>query len=154
LFEQVELLRQAIFLYAVGCSPFISSLLSTPLRIFSVERYTAGTFPVERSIPDPVAGLQILYREQERRKRVLGWRRAHKEPFEEQWQDEAISGPLPMPSSPAERIARIPRLPGEHAAGKIWVEQWRWNNELGGTVLNCSVVFSTFCREGDRIFYG
>jgi len=36
---------------------------------------------------------------------------------EEQWQDEAIRGPLPTPSSPAERIARIPRLPVEHAAG-------------------------------------
>jgi hypothetical protein len=27
-----------------------------------------------------------LYREQERRKRVLGWRRTHKDPFEGEWE--------------------------------------------------------------------
>ena len=32
------------------------------------------------------AGLQSLYREQERRKRVLGWRRTHKDPFEGEWE--------------------------------------------------------------------
>jgi hypothetical protein len=79
LFQQVEQLQQAIFRCAAGCFPFISSLPSAPLRVFSVERCTAGTFPVEGSIPDPAAGLQTLYREQERRKRVLGWRRTHKE---------------------------------------------------------------------------
>ena len=34
----------------------------------------------------PAAGLQSLYREQERRKRVLGWRRTHKDPFEGEWE--------------------------------------------------------------------
>ncbi|SRR5579875_701477 len=43
---------------------------------------SGGKLTEERSIPDQVAGLQILYREQERRKRVLGWRRTHKDPFE------------------------------------------------------------------------
>jgi hypothetical protein len=37
-------------------------------------------------VPDPTAGLQTLYREQERRKRVLGWRRTHKDPFEGEWE--------------------------------------------------------------------
>jgi hypothetical protein len=82
LFHQVEQLQQAVFRCATGCSPFISSLPSAPLRVFSVERCTAGTFPVEGSIPDPAAGPETLYREQERRKRVLGWRRTHKDPFE------------------------------------------------------------------------
>src|SRR5260370_42026801 len=31
-------------------------------------------------------GLDILYREQERRKRVLGWRRTHRDPFEGEWE--------------------------------------------------------------------
>jgi hypothetical protein len=44
--------------------------------------------------------------------------RAHLlETFEEQWQEEVIGGPLPAQNSPAERIARIPYLPVEHAAG-------------------------------------
>ena len=37
-------------------------------------------------MPDPAAGLETLYREQERRKRVLGWRRTHKDPFEGEWE--------------------------------------------------------------------
>src|SRR5205807_7977901 len=40
----------------------------------------------ERSVPDPAVGLYTLYREQERRKRVLGWRRTHKDPFEGEWE--------------------------------------------------------------------
>ncbi len=39
------------------------------------------------------------------------------ETFEEQWQDEVIHGPSPAPISPTERIARIPCLPVEYAAG-------------------------------------
>jgi hypothetical protein len=42
--------------------------------------------PAERSIPDRATGLQILYREQERRKRVVGWRRTHKDPFDGEWE--------------------------------------------------------------------
>ena len=34
----------------------------------------------------PTAGLDTLYREQERRKRVLGWRRTQKDPFEGEWE--------------------------------------------------------------------
>lgn len=51
-----------------------------------VGRFFWGKLTEERSIPDQVAGLQILYREQERRKRVLGWRRTHKDPFEGEWE--------------------------------------------------------------------
>jgi hypothetical protein len=86
LFQQVEQLQQAIFRCAAGCFPFTSSLPSALLRVFSVERCTAEKFPVEGSVPDPAAGLQTLYREQERRKRVLGWRRTHKDPFEGEWE--------------------------------------------------------------------
>src|SRR6202035_633287 len=45
LFQQLEQLQQAVFRCAVGCSPFISSLPSAPLRVFSVERCTAGKLP-------------------------------------------------------------------------------------------------------------
>jgi hypothetical protein len=81
LLHQLEQLQQAAFRCAVGCSPFLSSPLSDPLHVFSVEQCTAGKLPAERSAPAPRAGLQTLYREQERRKRVLGWRRTHKGPF-------------------------------------------------------------------------
>jgi len=86
LFEQVERLQQAVFRCAVGCSPFISSIPSVPIRVFSVERCMTGKPPVEGSVPAPTAGLQTSYREQERRKRVLGWRRTHKDPFEGEWE--------------------------------------------------------------------
>jgi hypothetical protein len=59
--------------------------LSDPLHVFSVEQCTAGNLPEERNAPAPTAGLETLYREQERRKRVLGWRRTHKDPFEGDW---------------------------------------------------------------------
>jgi hypothetical protein len=124
LFNQLEQLQQALFRCAVRYSPFLSSLPSAPLQVFSVEQCTAGTFPNEGSVPDLAAGLETLYREQERRKRVLGWRRTHKDPFrtlqrgmrkiraylletfEEQWQEEVIGSPSPVPISPAERTAR------------------------------------------------
>ena len=86
LFQQVVQLQQAVFRCAVGCSPFLPSLPSVPLRVFSVERCATRKISVEGSIPDPAAGLQTLYREQERRKRVLGWRRTHKDPFEGEWE--------------------------------------------------------------------
>jgi hypothetical protein len=86
LFQQLVQLQQAVFRCIVGCTPFVSSPLSEPLRIFSVELCTAGKQPEERSAPAPKAGLEALYREQERRKRVLGWRRSHKDPFEGEWE--------------------------------------------------------------------
>jgi hypothetical protein len=85
LMHKLEQLQQAVFRCAVDCSPFISSPLSDSLHVFSVEQCTAGTFLVEGSIPDPAAAFHTLYREQERRKRVLGWRRTHKDPFEGEW---------------------------------------------------------------------
>ena len=41
LLHQLELLQQAVFRCAVGCAPFVSSPLSTPLRVFSVKPCTA-----------------------------------------------------------------------------------------------------------------
>jgi hypothetical protein len=86
LLHQLELVQQAVFRCAVGCSPFVSSSLSDPLQLFSIEQCTVGKLPEERNAPDPTAGLEALYREQERRKRVLGWRRSHKNPFEGEWE--------------------------------------------------------------------
>ena len=86
LLHQLELLQQAVFRCAVGCSPFVSSPLSDPLHVFSVEKCAVGKLPEERHAPDPTAGLETLYREQERRKRVLGWRRTHKDPFAGEWE--------------------------------------------------------------------
>jgi hypothetical protein len=86
LLHQLQQLQQAVFRCAVGCSPFISSPLSDPLHVFSVEQCTAGKLPAERSVPALNAGLETLYREQERRKRVLGWRRTHKDPIEGEWE--------------------------------------------------------------------
>src|SRR5437660_1319144 len=86
LFQQLVQLQQAVFRCAVGCSPFVSFPLSDPLHVFSVEKCTAGNLPEERNAPAPTAELETLYREQERRKRVLGWRRTHKDPFEGEWE--------------------------------------------------------------------
>jgi hypothetical protein len=104
LLHQVEQLQQAIFRCAVGCSPFISSLPSAPLRVFSAESSMTGTFPIEGSVPDPTAGLQTLYREQERRKRVLGWRRTHKDPFEGEW-EQIMSWVMANPKGAAETFS-------------------------------------------------
>jgi Integrase core domain len=90
LFEQLEQLQQAIFRCAVGCFPFLSSLSPAPMRVFAVKRCMTAKLPGEESAPNPEAGLQTLYREQERRKRVLGWRRTHKDPFEGEW-DQVFS---------------------------------------------------------------
>ncbi|HEX6551149.1 MAG TPA: transposase family protein [Ktedonobacteraceae bacterium] len=86
LLHQLELLQQAVFCCAVGCAPFLSSPLSDLLHVFSVEECTAGKLPEERNAPPPTAGLETLYREQERRKRALGWRRTHKDPFDGEWE--------------------------------------------------------------------
>jgi hypothetical protein len=55
LLHQLEQLQQAIFRCAIGCSPFLSSLPSAPLRVFSVEDCTAEKLPVKGSIPHPRA---------------------------------------------------------------------------------------------------
>src|SRR2546421_8906280 len=86
LLHQLELVQQAVFRCAVGCAPFVSFPLSDPLRVFSIEQCTVEKLPVGGSVPDPTAGFETLYREQERRKRVLGWRRTHKDPFEGEWE--------------------------------------------------------------------
>jgi hypothetical protein len=64
----------------------VPSSPSAPIRVFSVECCTAETLPVERSVPDPAAEFRTLYREQERRKRILGWRRTHTDPFAGEWE--------------------------------------------------------------------
>jgi hypothetical protein len=86
LFQQLEQLQQAVFRCAVNGSPFVSHITAVPLHVFSIERCMAGSVPVEERVADPTAGLETLYREQERRKRVLGWRRTHKDPFEGEWE--------------------------------------------------------------------
>src|SRR5260221_410001 len=86
LFQQLERLQQAVFRCAVNGSPFVSITPSTPIRIFSVETCIAGNVPAERSVPDPATAFRTLYREQERRKRLLGWRRTHKDPFAGEWE--------------------------------------------------------------------
>jgi hypothetical protein len=86
LLNQLKQLQQAVFRCAVGCSPFLSSFTSVPICVFFVERSMTDSFPVEESVPAPTTGLETLSREQERRKRVLGWRRTHKDPFEGEWE--------------------------------------------------------------------
>jgi hypothetical protein len=86
LLHQLEQLQQAVFRCAVDCAPVISPLPSAPIRVFSVQDCSARALPAERHAPNLEAGLQTLYREQERRKRVLGWRRTHKDPFEGEWE--------------------------------------------------------------------
>ena len=86
LFQELEQLQQAVFRCAVDGFPFAPSLPPAPPHIFAVERCMAGDILAERNIADPTAGLDTLYREQERRKRVLGWRRTHKDPFEGEWE--------------------------------------------------------------------
>jgi len=105
LFQQLEQLQQAVFRCAVNCSPFVPSTLPAPLRVFSVEHCTAGNLPAERSVSEPTAELHTLYREQERRKRVLGWRRTHKDPFAGEW-DQIISWLVANPERSSSDIFR------------------------------------------------
>jgi len=82
LFQQLEQLQQAVFRCATGCSPFVSTPSSAPIRVFSVDDCAAGPLQASESAPDPAAALHSLYREQVRRNRVLGWRLTHKGPYE------------------------------------------------------------------------
>jgi hypothetical protein len=86
LFKQVALLQQAVFRCAASCSPFVSQTPPAPILVFSVADCAAGMLPREGFFSGPEVGLQTLYREQERRKRILGWRRTHKDPFEGEWE--------------------------------------------------------------------
>jgi hypothetical protein len=86
LFNQLKQLQQAVFRCAAGCSPFVSSPLAEPLHVFSLEQCTAGKLPAERNPTAASAGLEALCRGQEKRKRVLGWRRTHKDPFAGEWE--------------------------------------------------------------------
>ena len=78
LFQQLVQLRQALFRCAVSNSPFFPNPPPAPLCVFSVGDCIAGPLSAERSDPDPAAMFHSQYREQERRKRVLGWQRTHK----------------------------------------------------------------------------
>jgi hypothetical protein len=80
LLHQLEQLQQAVFRCASGCSAVIAPLPSVTMRVFSVDDCSVATLPEVRNVGDPTAGLETLYRAQERRKRVLGWRRTHKDP--------------------------------------------------------------------------
>jgi len=86
LLEQLVQLQRSLFRYTVEGNPFISHTLSLPIHAFSVEQCTTEVAPVEVSLPDSPAGLAALYQEQEKRKRVLGWRRTHKDPFAGEWE--------------------------------------------------------------------
>ncbi len=86
LFHQLEKLQKALFRCAVEGNPFVANASSLPIRVFAVEQCRSELGPVEGSIPDPSGKLPALYQEQEQRKRVLGWRRSHKDPFKGEWE--------------------------------------------------------------------
>jgi hypothetical protein len=86
LFHQLEQLQKAVFRCAVSFSPFAPGTPSVPICVFAVNRCIAGTLPAERMAPDPAGVMHTLSREQARRRRVLGWRRTHKDPFEGEWE--------------------------------------------------------------------
>jgi hypothetical protein len=86
LFQQLEQLQQAVFRCAISCAPFVSNTPAAPIRVFSVERCAMGALSVEGMARDPAAALRTLYREQGRRKRVLGWRRTQKDPYAGEWE--------------------------------------------------------------------
>jgi hypothetical protein len=146
LFHQGEGLQQAVFRCAVSCSPCVSHIPFAPIRAFVVEQCTEGMLPAEGMAPDPVAGLHTLYREHERRKRILGWRRTRKDPFEGEWEQiiscltanpERRSGDIfrelqcrsPGRYQPLHirthkpRDAQDPRLPGSETLQKQWQEE-------------------------------
>lgn len=86
LFHQLEQLQTALFRCAVEGNPFVANASSLPIRVFAVEQCRTELGAVEGSIPDPSRRLPSLYQEQEKRKRVLGWRRTHKDPFKGEWE--------------------------------------------------------------------
>jgi len=86
LLEQLEQLQKALFLCAALGNPFVSYASTLPIRVFSVPQCTREVGPVQRDTPDSPAGLAVLHQEQEKRKRVLGWRRTHNDPFAGEWE--------------------------------------------------------------------
>jgi len=86
LLHELKRLQQALFRCAVEGNPFVSHASSWSIRVFAVEQCRTDLGPVEGSVPNPSAGLATLCHEQEKRKRVLGWRRTHKDPFEGEWE--------------------------------------------------------------------
>jgi hypothetical protein len=86
LLEQLVQLQKSLFRFAVEGNPFISHTPSLPIHGFSVEQCSTEVAPVEVRLHDSSPGLAALYQEQEKRKRVLGWRRTHKDPFEGEWE--------------------------------------------------------------------
>lgn len=86
LFQQIALLQQAVFRCAAGCFPLVLHTPPAPLLVFSVANCAAGMLLRKRIASGPEAGLQSLYQEQERRKRVHCFRHTHKDPFEGEWE--------------------------------------------------------------------
>jgi hypothetical protein len=86
LFHQLERLQKALFRCAVEGNPFVAHASSLPILVFAVEQCRTEVNPFERSALDAPAGLPILYQEQEKRKRVLDWRRTRKDPFKGEWE--------------------------------------------------------------------
>jgi hypothetical protein len=86
LLRELEQLQQALFRYAVEGNPFVSQASSWPVRVFAVEQCRTDLSPVEGSVPTSPTGFATLYQEQEKRKRVLGWRRTHIDPFAGEWE--------------------------------------------------------------------
>jgi len=91
LFHQLEQLQKALFRCAVEGNPFVSKASSLPIRVFSVEQCRTELGPAEGRVPDAPAGLPALYQKQEKRKRVLGWRRTHKGPFKGEWESHGVA---------------------------------------------------------------
>ncbi len=86
LLHELERLQQTLFRCAVEGNLFVSHASSWPIRVFAVEQCRTDLGPVQGSVSNSPAGFSILYHEQEKRKRVLGWRRTHKDPFEGEWE--------------------------------------------------------------------
>ena len=86
LFEQLEQLQKALFLCAVEGNPFVSHASTLPIRVFSVTQCTTEVGPVQGDTPDSPASLAALHQEQEKRKRVLGWRRTRNDHFAGEWE--------------------------------------------------------------------
>jgi hypothetical protein len=149
LFQELEHLQQAVFCCAVEVFPFAPSLPPAPPHIFAVERCMAGDILAERNIADPTAGLDTLYREQERRKRVLGWRRTHKDPFEGEW-EQILSWLVANPERSSGDIFRElqGRSPGRYQALQIRTLQ------RGMRKIRASLLETLECERPTEVIHG
>jgi hypothetical protein len=163
LFNQLKQLQQAVFRSAAGCSPFVSSPLAEPLHVFSVEQCTVGKLPAERNPTAPSAGLEALCREQERRKRVLGWRRTHKDPFAGEWEhilSWLVSSPereprRHFPGTPAPLSRTLSATADPHLAARDAKDPGLSAGKQGGAVAGRSdpgVYANRASREGYQKF--